>query len=619
MMSSIWADHLVKRFGTTVAVDGISLAVETGECFGFLGPNGAGKTTTVNLFCTLLRPTAGQARVDGFDIAGQAEQVRRRIGLVAQDPSLDYWLTAWENLDLHARIYGLPRRRWMARAEHLLRLVDLWDRRHELVRTFSGGMRRRLEVVRSLLHQPRVLFLDEPTSGLDPRTREQIWAHLLGLREREGVTLFLTTHHLAEAEHCDRIAIIDRGRLVALDTPDRLRALAGGDRLTIRTTEVEAAVANLWSRFGLSAGAGAGCLRLEVADAAHLIPRLVAGLGVPIEAVAVERPTLEDAYLKLTAGGGPAENGRPARPGGVPPARAGQAVAPAMPAAASGPRPPPGRRLAAPPAAGLGAVAALWRRDVVRLARDRGQLAASLGQALLVLAVFGAGLPSALTPPSARPSELGYAQFVFPGVLVAAVFVPAVASAMSVVWDRGFGFLKEVLVAPAPAWAVALGKTLGGGTTATLQALPLLLCAPVAGIPLTLPVIAAGLPILFLTALVLSALGLLIAGWMKTMESFQAVMSLVLMPLFVLSGALFPISALPGWLAAVTRLNPVSYSVDALRQVLLREAGVPPALVEPLRLTLGDRPLSVGADLALVTGCALLVTVLAGRGVRAGR
>jgi ABC-2 type transport system ATP-binding protein len=230
-MQSIWVDHLVRRFGATVAVDDISFAVPAGEFFGFLGPNGAGKTTTINMLCTLLRPSSGTARVNGFDVVTEANAVRRSIGLVFQDPSLDERLTAQENLEFHARIYNVPHAVWKERSERLLRMVDLWERRDHLVRTFSGGMRRRLELTRGLLHHPAVLFLDEPTLGLDPQTRAAIWRHLLELRAQEGVTLFLTTHYMEETEGCDRIAIIDHGRIVAIGSSAELKAQTNTDSL----------------------------------------------------------------------------------------------------------------------------------------------------------------------------------------------------------------------------------------------------------------------------------------------------------------------------------------------------------------------------------------------------
>jgi ABC-2 type transport system ATP-binding protein len=212
----IHVQGLVKTFGAVTAVDGISFDVRAGEIFAFLGPNGAGKTTTIQMLTTLLRPTGGTIAVDGLDPATHQHEVRRRFGIVFQDPSLDGELTAYENMDLHGVLYHVPRRARAERVEALLKLFELWDRRHARVKTFSGGMKRRLEIARGLLHTPKILFLDEPTLGLDPQSRNQLWSHVRHLNATEGVTVFLTTHYMDEAERvAHRIAIIDHGRIVA--------------------------------------------------------------------------------------------------------------------------------------------------------------------------------------------------------------------------------------------------------------------------------------------------------------------------------------------------------------------------------------------------------------------
>ena len=204
-MDSITVTDLVKHYGDYIAVNGITFAVPKGEIFGFLGPNGAGKTTTINVLCTLIKPTAGAATVNGYDVQTQRSEVRRSIGLVFQEPTLDDYLTAEQNLLFHAYAYGVPRAVREERMRELLTLVELWDKRKQKIRTYSGGMRRRLELARGLLHHPDVLFLDEPTLGLDPQTRRRIWDYILDLREREQLTIFLTTHYMDEAEHCERI------------------------------------------------------------------------------------------------------------------------------------------------------------------------------------------------------------------------------------------------------------------------------------------------------------------------------------------------------------------------------------------------------------------------------
>jgi ABC-2 type transport system ATP-binding protein len=228
--SAIEVTDLVKAYGDLEAVRGVSFSVPRGEVFGFLGPNGAGKSTTINMLCTLARPTSGTARVNGFDVTTQRDDVRRHIGLVFQDPTLDGYLTAAQNLRLHAELYNIDPGVIDARMSQMLEMVDLADRRDQPVMTFSGGMRRRLEIARGLLHSPHVLFLDEPTIGLDPQTRSSIWRYIRALQEAEGTTIFMTTHYMDEAEICDRIAIMDRGKIVVLDTPEALKASVGTDR-----------------------------------------------------------------------------------------------------------------------------------------------------------------------------------------------------------------------------------------------------------------------------------------------------------------------------------------------------------------------------------------------------
>ena len=296
----IEVDRLVKRYGSFIAVDGVSFTVREGELFGFLGPNGAGKSTTISVLCTLLRPTEGRVLVNGYDVASDPDGVRRSIGIIFQDPSLDTQLTAMENLAFHARVYHLPRSYWNAEAERLLRLVDLWERRDDLVKNFSGGMKRRLEIARGLLHRPRVLFLDEPTLGLDPQTRDHIWTYLEQIRRDTGTTLFLTTHYMEEAERCDRIAIIDHGHIVALDTPDALKGMVGGDIITLTTGDDDRAAAVLQERFGLRAAQVDSTLRLEVQNGEAMIPRIIQGIDVPIRTVSLRRPSLEDVFLKIT-------------------------------------------------------------------------------------------------------------------------------------------------------------------------------------------------------------------------------------------------------------------------------------------------------------------------------
>jgi len=222
--NAIEVKNLVKNFKENKAVKGINFAVKKGESFAFLGPNGAGKTTTIRMLTTLMEPTEGQILLDGFDVLKDPDKVRRSFGIVFQDPSLDSELTAYENMEIHAVLYGLPPSLYKKRTEELLDLVDLSDRKNDLVKDFSGGMKRRLEIARGLLHHPKVLFLDEPTLGLDPQTRNHMWNYVKDLREKEGLTVFFTTHYMEEADrNADRIAIIDHGAIVAEGTPEELK------------------------------------------------------------------------------------------------------------------------------------------------------------------------------------------------------------------------------------------------------------------------------------------------------------------------------------------------------------------------------------------------------------
>ncbi len=291
---------LVKSYGEVEAVRGIDFEVGAGETFGFLGPNGAGKSTTINMLCTLVRPSGGEARVAGHDVVRERDDVRRNIGLVFQDTTLDGYLTAEQNLRLHAELYGVPRELVRPRMEQVMEMVGLWERRGSLVSTFSGGMKRRLEIARGLLHSPRVLFLDEPTVGLDPQTRSSIWSYIRELKANEDITIFLTTHYMDEAEYCDRIAIMDRGKIIVLDTPEALKASVGRDRVQIQTDDADAAIAELRERFEIEAAVAEGAVTFGVPAGEQFVPRLFAEMSLPIRAVNVARPSLDDVFMSYT-------------------------------------------------------------------------------------------------------------------------------------------------------------------------------------------------------------------------------------------------------------------------------------------------------------------------------
>ena len=298
--SAIEVDGLVRRFGEFTAVDDVSFTVEPGELFGFLGPNGAGKTTTISILCTLLRPTEGSARVAGYDVHDDPGAVRSSIGLVFQELTLDDYLTGAQNLSFHAVLYGYPRGEVRKRAEPLLEMVGLSDRADQQVRFYSGGMKRRLEIARGLLHSPRVLFLDEPTIGLDPQTRAHIWDYVDQLRQRESTTMFLTTHYMDEADRCDRIAIIDEGRIVAIDTPDALKNSVGLDTVTLVTGDDQAALDQIDRTLQIKGEITNDGLRLRVPAGESFVPRLFEHLTVPVHNVAMHRPSLDDVFIEYT-------------------------------------------------------------------------------------------------------------------------------------------------------------------------------------------------------------------------------------------------------------------------------------------------------------------------------
>jgi ABC-2 type transport system ATP-binding protein len=301
--AAVSVNGLVKRYDEVEAVRGIDFDVASGEIFGFLGPNGAGKSTTINMLCTLVRPSGGSALVAGHDVVAERDEVRRNIGLVFQDTTLDGYLSAEQNLRLHAELYGVPRELVDERMRQVMEMVGLWERRDSWVNTFSGGMKRRLEIARGLLHSPRVLFLDEPTVGLDPQTRSSIWRYIRELKEREDITIFLTTHYMDEAEYCDRIAIMDQGRIIVLDTPEALKAKVGKDRVQIETDDDQAAIAALRERFDIEATVAEGVVTFGVAEGEQFVPRLFDEWDPAhpaIRSVSVARPSLDDVFMSYT-------------------------------------------------------------------------------------------------------------------------------------------------------------------------------------------------------------------------------------------------------------------------------------------------------------------------------
>jgi ABC-2 type transport system ATP-binding protein len=301
----IETSQLTKSFNGLTAVDKLDITVESGEIFGLLGPNGAGKTTTISMLCTILKPTSGTAKVNGFDIVKEATQVRKSIGIVFQDPSVDDRLTGRENLYMHANLYGVPAGEQRSRIDEVLKLVELDERADDILRTYSGGMRRRLELARGLIHYPKVLFLDEPTLGLDPQTREHIWAYVRELKKTHDITVVLTTHYMDEADRLsDRIAIMDYGKIIALDTSAKLKDTLEGDVVTIKANNLQVLSSLLTEKMGLTkARINEGALEITLRQGKSLLPRIVetaTANNVFIESISLREPNLEDVFLHYT-------------------------------------------------------------------------------------------------------------------------------------------------------------------------------------------------------------------------------------------------------------------------------------------------------------------------------
>jgi len=310
-MSMIQVENLVKKFGTITAVDDVSFEVDEGAIFGFLGPNGAGKTTTINILCTLLAPTSGKAYINSYDCDRESSKVRNAIGIVFQDSSLDKDLTARENLMFHAYLYRVEKAERKQRIDDALRFVDLTDRADDLVKKFSGGMKRRLEVARGLIHRPKVLFLDEPTLGLDPQSRANLWEFITTLPKLHKVTIFMTTHYMEEAEVCDKIAIIDKGRIIASGTPAELKKIIGGDVIYLRTTDNKKAMEDVKRLFDMEAAEKEGEIFISAMKGDACIPALIREIGESVLSVRMQRPTLNDVFLKLTGKEIREQNGTP--------------------------------------------------------------------------------------------------------------------------------------------------------------------------------------------------------------------------------------------------------------------------------------------------------------------
>lgn len=298
--ASIEVDGIAYRYGDRHALRGVSLEVQAGELFGLLGPNGGGKTTLLEILATIRRPTAGVARVGGVNVAEDPEGARREIAVVFQRPALDPQLTASENLRHQGHLYGLAGRALADRSAELLERFGVGDRANDRVKTLSGGLRRRVELAKALLHEPRHLLLDEPTVGLDPGGRRELWEHARRLRTESGVAILVTTHLLEEAEECDRVGILDRGTLVALDTPAALKAAIRGDVISLESAAPESLAEAIRARFGAEGRVVDGTVRIERPDGAALVPRLAEAFPGAIRSITVGKPTLEDVFVQRT-------------------------------------------------------------------------------------------------------------------------------------------------------------------------------------------------------------------------------------------------------------------------------------------------------------------------------
>ena len=304
-MEMIQINNLTKKFNSLAAVDSVSFSVSEGEIFALLGPNGAGKTTLISMLVTMKKPTSGSASVNNFSISKNPADVRKSIGIVFQDQSLDEELTAYENLELHAAMYGVEKKEREARIHEVIRMVELEDRLHSIVKTFSGGMRRRLEIARGLLHYPKILFLDEPTLGLDPQTRNHIWEYIKKLKKEHGITVLLTTHYMDEADLlCDRVAIIDHGKIIAIGKTEDLKNSLGGDSILVETEHSEK-LCSLLHDFGCKGKPKThdGSLTLYVDHGEKKIPKIVelaSKHGMHISSIVLHKPTLDDVFLHYT-------------------------------------------------------------------------------------------------------------------------------------------------------------------------------------------------------------------------------------------------------------------------------------------------------------------------------
>ncbi len=420
MTHIIETHQLTKAYSSLKAVDKLDITVESGEIFGLLGPNGAGKTTTISMLCTILKPTSGTATVNGYDIVKEANKVRKSIGIVFQEPSIDDRLTGRENLYMHANLYGVPASEQKERIDRILNLVELDDRADDLLRTYSGGMRRRLELGRGLIHYPKVLFLDEPTVGLDPQTRDHIWKYIRDLKEAQDITVVLTTHYMDEADRLsDRIAIMDHGKIVILDTPPKLKETLEGDVVAVKANNIDALSELVTKWLGLEKKQIVdGTLEITVRNGKAVMPRimeLATQNNIYVESILLREPNLEDVFLHYTGRTIREDSGKELHGMAAIHRRANKMSE-------------------------IRGFYTLWLREIKRFLRDRTRIVSSFVQPLLWLVIFGAGFGLRFTIPG-----LSYQQVIFPGIVGQTLLFTSMFMGISVIWDKEFGFMKEIL------------------------------------------------------------------------------------------------------------------------------------------------------------------------------
>ena len=589
MEAAIDVRGLFHQYGEHRALAGVDFSVEKGEIFGLLGPNGGGKTTLFHLLSTLLPIQEGQASVLGCDTKKRPHEVRSQIGVTFQSPSVDLKLTVLENLRHQGHLYGICGGSLRGRIDRLLNRLGLRERIHNRVESLSGGLRRRVEIAKGLLHEPQLLLLDEPSTGLDPGARLDLWRFLHQLQADTGVTVLLTTHLMEEAERCDRLGILDRGRLVALGTADELRASVGGDCLTIQCQNSSELATRMTAKFGIEPKQFGQTLRIQRDRGHELLRELMETFSEEITSISLGKPTLEDVFIDRT-GHRFGEEASKVQKLNVESSRVQKSNVESQELGRVGSE--TGRASSRDRLIFWLPVWTLTVRELVRFFRQRTRLVGALGQPIIFWVLFGAGLRGSFQPPEWAPADMTYQEYFFPGIAVLIVMFTAIFSTISIIEDRREGFLQAVLVSPASRLSVVLGKLCGGTALAVLQTGLFLVIGPAltfVGLAPTIEwnVSVAGLletiGFLALLAFTLTALGYVIAWPMDSTQGFHAIMSVFLMPMWLLSGAFFPGDE--GWLAWIVRLNPLTYGVAGLRQLMDERLSNAPAESLPVLTT----------------------------------